>query len=134
MNTSLFKNVINKMCLQTICVCISICVHKQDLVLNNLQGLICHKTQINKPTKHYPKFNKALCIFFLCLRLETASYLLLQKPHNAQFLFQTQPTTFGYSALYAFVINSPLHFSCFFVSIFLFPYLNKVKYCLRNWQ
>ena len=28
-----------------VCVSISVCVCKQDLALNNLQGLICHKTQ-----------------------------------------------------------------------------------------
>ena len=39
MSLGLFKNVINKMCLQII--------FKQDLALNNLQWLIYHKTQSN---------------------------------------------------------------------------------------
>ena len=26
------------------CVCVSVCVFKQDLALNNPHGLICHKT------------------------------------------------------------------------------------------
>ena len=42
MNSGLFKNVINKMCLQLIYL---IYMYKQDLVLNNLQWLICHKIQ-----------------------------------------------------------------------------------------
>ena len=43
-SSDLFKNVICKMCLQII---YSIYNHKQDLALNNLQWLICHKTQPN---------------------------------------------------------------------------------------
>ena len=36
-----------------ICVCVCVCVYKQDLPLNNLQVLICHKT--NQQTNHiYP--------------------------------------------------------------------------------
>ena len=32
-----------------ICVCVCVCVNKQDLVLNNLQGLICPKHNQTKP-------------------------------------------------------------------------------------
>ena len=32
------------------CVCVCVCVCPQDLALDNLQGLICHKThQTNQP-------------------------------------------------------------------------------------
>ena len=44
MSLSLYKNVINKMCLEIICL---IYMYKEDLALNNLQWLICHKTQTN---------------------------------------------------------------------------------------
>ena len=33
-----------------VCVCVCVCVCKQDLALNNVQWLICHKTQPAKPT------------------------------------------------------------------------------------
>ena len=45
MRLGLFKNVINKMCLQIIYL---IYTYKEDLVLNNLQWLICHKTKPNE--------------------------------------------------------------------------------------
>ena len=33
------------------CVCVCVCVSEQDSALNNLQRLICHKTQpTNEPT------------------------------------------------------------------------------------
>ena len=44
MSSGLFRNVIYKMCLQII---YSIYMFKEDLALNNLQWLICHKTQPN---------------------------------------------------------------------------------------
>ena len=40
-----FKNVINKMCLQII---YSMYMYKEGLALNNVQWLICHKTQPNQ--------------------------------------------------------------------------------------
>ena len=40
-----FENVINKTCLEIIYL---IYMHKKDLVLSNLQWLICHKTQGNQ--------------------------------------------------------------------------------------
>ena len=45
MNTGSFKNVINKMCLEILYL---IYMYKEDLALNNLQGLICLKTQLNQ--------------------------------------------------------------------------------------
>ena len=45
MSLGSFKNVINKMCLQIIYL---IYMYKEDLALNNLQWLICHKTQPNQ--------------------------------------------------------------------------------------
>ena len=42
-----FKNVINKMCLQIIRIYL-IYMYKEDLALNSLKWLICHKTQPNK--------------------------------------------------------------------------------------
>ena len=45
MSTGLFKNVINKMCLGIIYL---VDMYKKDLALNNLQWLICHKTQPNQ--------------------------------------------------------------------------------------
>ena len=42
MSSSSFENFIYKMCLQIIYL---IYMYKEDLSLNNLQGLICHKTQ-----------------------------------------------------------------------------------------
>ena len=46
MSLGSFKDVINKMCLQTIYVLIY--MYEEDLVLNNLQWLICNKTQPNQ--------------------------------------------------------------------------------------
>ena len=40
-----FKNVIYKMCLETIYLTY---MYKKDLALNNLQWFICHKTKPNK--------------------------------------------------------------------------------------
>ena len=37
-----FKNIINKMCLQIIYLK---CMYKENLALNNLQVLVCHKTK-----------------------------------------------------------------------------------------
>ena len=45
MSSGSFKNVIYKMCLQFIYL---IYMYKQYLALNNFQGLICHKTKLNK--------------------------------------------------------------------------------------
>ena len=45
MSSGSFKNVNNKMCLEIIHL---IYVYKKDLSLNNLQWLICHKTQPNQ--------------------------------------------------------------------------------------
>ena len=41
MSSGLFKNVIYKLCIY------KSYMYKEDLVLNNLQGLICHKTKSN---------------------------------------------------------------------------------------
>ena len=41
------KNVINKMCLLIIYIYI-VYMYKEDLALNNLQWLICHKTKLNQ--------------------------------------------------------------------------------------
>ena len=43
----MFKNDINKMCLEIIYIYL-IYMYKEDLALINLQWLICHKTQPNK--------------------------------------------------------------------------------------
>ena len=53
MNPGSFKNVINKMCLQIIYL---VYMYKQNLALNNLQGLIYHKTQ---PKQTKPRHNSA---------------------------------------------------------------------------
>ena len=45
MSLGLFRNVINKMCLQMIYL---IYMYKEDLALNNQQLLICHKTKSNQ--------------------------------------------------------------------------------------
>ena len=45
MNPGLFEKVIYKMCSQIIYL---IYMYKEDLALNNLQWLICHKTQPNQ--------------------------------------------------------------------------------------
>ena len=47
MSTVLFKNVINKLCLQLKYL---IYIYLEDLSLNNLQKLICHKNPTNQPT------------------------------------------------------------------------------------
>ena len=47
MSSGSFKNVINKMCLETIYL---IYVDEKNLALNDLQWLICHKTNI-KPNQ-----------------------------------------------------------------------------------
>ena len=54
-NSGLFKNVICKMCLESY-----IYMYKKDLALNNLQWLICHKTQPNQGTKQIFSFKEAL--------------------------------------------------------------------------
>ena len=45
MSSGSFKNVIYKMCYEIIYL---IDMYKEDLALNNLQWLICHKTQPNQ--------------------------------------------------------------------------------------
>ena len=45
MNSGSFKNIIYRMCIEIIDL---IYLYKKDLALNNLQYLICHKTQPNK--------------------------------------------------------------------------------------
>ena len=45
MSSGSFKNVINKMCLEIIYLTY---MYKDDLALNNLQWLICHKTKPNQ--------------------------------------------------------------------------------------
>ena len=47
-NSGSFKNVIYKMCLQIIYL---IYLYKQDLVLNKLQWLICHKIKLDQNKK-----------------------------------------------------------------------------------
>ena len=44
MSSDSFKNVIDKLCVYKA----YNNMYKEDLVLNNLQGLICHKTQLNQ--------------------------------------------------------------------------------------
>ena len=51
MSSGSFKNVIHKMCLEMISL-IHICI-KKDLVLNNLQRLICHKTIVGGELNFY---------------------------------------------------------------------------------
>ena len=49
MSSNSLKNVIYKMCLEIMYISnIFIYIYKQDLALNNLQGLICYKTQPNQ--------------------------------------------------------------------------------------
>ena len=48
MGPGLFKNVINKICLEIIRL---IYIYKKDFALYDQQGLICHKTKA-KPVKH----------------------------------------------------------------------------------
>ena len=45
MSSGSFRNVIDKMCLEIIYL---IYKYKQDLVSNNLQWLICHKTKLKQ--------------------------------------------------------------------------------------
>ena len=47
MNSGLFKNVIYKMYLEILYL---IYMYKNDLALNDLEGLICHKTKPNLET------------------------------------------------------------------------------------
>ena len=49
-SSGLFKNVIDKMCLEIIYL---IYMLKKDLALNNLQWLICQKTKPNQLLKYY---------------------------------------------------------------------------------
>ena len=54
MNSGSFANVIYKMCLQIMYIFnIYIYMYKEDLELNNLQWLICHKTQVNHLSCYY---------------------------------------------------------------------------------
>ena len=50
MSIGLFKNFINKMCLQIIYLTY---IYKQDLALNNPQGLICHKAQLTNQSSNF---------------------------------------------------------------------------------
>ena len=56
MTTDLFKNFIYNICVYLIY------VYKENLVLNNLQKLICHKTQ---PTNLYYNTKKQKVTFYL---------------------------------------------------------------------
>ena len=49
MSSGLLNNAINKICLQDIYLEY---MHQEDLALNNLQWLICHKTQPTKLLNH----------------------------------------------------------------------------------
>ena len=44
----LYKNVTNNLFTNHI-----FNIYKQDLALNNLEGLICHKTQLTNPLQHH---------------------------------------------------------------------------------
>ena len=48
MNSDLFKNNVTYKLFTYIYMCVCMCVN-QDLALDNLQGLMCHKTQANQP-------------------------------------------------------------------------------------
>ena len=53
MSSGSFKNVIYKMCLEIMYL---IYMHEKELTLNNLHGLICHKTkskQLSEPGRSY---------------------------------------------------------------------------------
>ena len=56
-SSGLFKNIKYKICLQIIYL---IYMYKQDLVLSNLQKLICHKTQLNQPNQMSYSVSKKL--------------------------------------------------------------------------
>ena len=56
MNSGSFENVTNKLLVYKSCICY---MSQQNFTLNNLQGLICHKTQ---PTNKSYIFNKYICI------------------------------------------------------------------------
>ena len=71
MSSDLFKNVISKICLQIIAL---IHIYKQDLVLNNLQWLICLKT-------HPTKLNLCHAITFILVPPLSCYYFHLHPPH-----------------------------------------------------
>ena len=65
-----FKNSINKLSLQVIYL---IHMYKQDLALNNLQWLICHKT---KPNQIKPKLSPKLTNLYLLKEMKTFTKFL----------------------------------------------------------
>ena len=75
MSLSLFKNIINKMCLQ---IMYSINMHTQDLALNNLQWLICHKTKRNLHLSH----NKGFWLLSSCYGLVWTCKVFVPKLDN----------------------------------------------------
>ena len=82
MSSGSFKNVINKICLQIIHI---LNMHREDLVLNNLQWLIGHKTQPNQPFK--------LCTNkWIILDSNTWNYLTVCKQVNSTNLFKNEIT------------------------------------------
>ena len=74
MSSGSFKTVIFKMCLEIIYL---IYIYKEDLALNNLQWLTCHKTKRNQTKPN---------IFCLTIRPSTflcvAAVTLAQSPNN----------------------------------------------------
>ena len=57
MSSGLFKDVIYKLCVY------KSYTYKEDLALNNLQGLICHKNLSTKHNKRQLKFHQALIYY-----------------------------------------------------------------------
>ena len=60
MSSGSFENVINKMFTHVLYL---ICMYREDLALNNIQWLKCHKTQPNQITSIYIYMNKKTSIY-----------------------------------------------------------------------
>ena len=75
MSSGSFKNIINKMCLQII---FNIYIYKQDLALNNLQWLICHKNQTSYPNL-YIRIKFFFFVFVVGPKREKSKYLKINR-------------------------------------------------------
>ena len=60
-----------------VCVCVCVCVCEWDLVLNNLQGFICHKKPANQPINQLVNLN----ISMVCISQKLGTHYLRKKKY-----------------------------------------------------
>ena len=109
-----------------------ICI-KIDLALNNLQRLICHKTQTTKPNNHLHLFFSSFCLFIVNF---SSSSSIFSPDHSlfsiAGFFFHPVSLFFYkplFSILHIMISTTPAIFS---LSFFFDNHIVGV-FCLSKW-